>query len=185
MRMLTTPTTITPEILALCQRLGCTSVPEFVPVETHLEAEESDCFIDVEKQRNDHGGDSVIGWQIWEWPGVMIEAEFHAVWRSPRGRLVDVSYKPDGERQILFVPDPVRTYTGRKLDNVRAPVWNNPLVHEFIAVNEEFQQEIINRHGADYVGNVEITGRLEELYNRKAELQWQIPAAFARRLREM
>lgn len=175
--MTTTPDAVTSEIRALCTRLGCSPDPVYVRVETHHNAQENDCFVDIEKYQKDHGGDRVIGWQIWEWPGVMVEAEFHAIWRSPSGDLLDVSYKADCEKQILFAADPVRTYSGHKLDNVRAAVWDHPTVHEFIRVAEEFQQEVINRYGPDYVGEYVVDGNLAVLWQRLQQLQALIVAA--------
>lgn len=51
------------------------------------------------------GGAAVTGWTVWETPGVLLEGEFHVVWSSPAGELVDVTPKPDGEARILFVRD--------------------------------------------------------------------------------
>ena len=183
-QMVTTPELITPEIRALCQRLGCVEDPAYVPVHTRNGAERNDCFNVVAEHCKEQGGTSVIGWQIWEWSGVLIEAEFHAVWRAPDGQIIDISFKPDGESRVLFVADPVRTYNGHKIDNVRAAVWDNPLVHEFIRVNEEFQQEIINRHGADYLGEVQVTGRLAELYRVKRALPFQIAETFVKQRKD-
>lgn len=57
-----------------------------------------------EKVQND-GGQILYGWTIWEWPGVLLTAEFHAVWRNECGDLYDITPKPSGETKILFVPD--------------------------------------------------------------------------------
>lgn len=43
--------------------------------------------------------------EYWEWPGVLLTGEFH-VWVNPAGNLIDITPKPHGEVQILFVPDP-------------------------------------------------------------------------------
>lgn len=58
----------------------------------------------LEKVRHD-GGAIVFGWTIWEWPKVMLTAEFHAVWESPDGDLIDITPKPQRETSIIFVPD--------------------------------------------------------------------------------
>lgn len=52
------------------------------------------------------GGRPVYGWTIWEWPNVILTAEFHCVWQDPGGALVDITPKPKREPRILFVPDP-------------------------------------------------------------------------------
>ena len=58
----------------------------------------------LEKMKHD-GGIIVFGWTIWEWPGAMLTAEFHSIWRSPSGDLFDITPKPQGESEIVFVPD--------------------------------------------------------------------------------
>src|SRR5882672_6074126 len=42
-----------------------------------------------EKIRTD-GGSIQFGWRVREWPGVLLTAEFHAVWVDPDGTLVDI-----------------------------------------------------------------------------------------------
>lgn len=70
----------------------------------------------------EHGGESVVGWAIWEVPGVYIEAEFHSVWRASDGALHDLTPRPTPLDSILFLPDPSRQYRGRQVDNVRQPL---------------------------------------------------------------
>lgn len=58
----------------------------------------------LEKISHD-GGSILFGWTIWEWPGVLLTAEFHAVWVSPNGDRFDITPKPQKETEIAFVPD--------------------------------------------------------------------------------
>jgi len=51
----------------------------------------------------EQGGAVQHGWALWEWPRVMVEAEFHAVWRSPDGSRLDVTPREDSQQRILFV----------------------------------------------------------------------------------
>src|ERR1700733_3018912 len=37
------------------------------------------------------GGSIGFGWRLREWPGVLLTAEFHAVWVDPEGVLVDIT----------------------------------------------------------------------------------------------
>ena len=46
------------------------------------------------------------GWAIREIPQVMIEAEFHAVWRDRDGTLIDVNPRRERETRITLVPAP-------------------------------------------------------------------------------
>jgi hypothetical protein len=48
------------------------------------------------------GGAIRFGWNIWEYAGVYLTAEFHAVWVDPSGNLIDITPKPDRETRIIF-----------------------------------------------------------------------------------
>jgi hypothetical protein len=76
----------------------------------------------------------------------MIEGEFHAVWVSPDGGFLDVTPKADGERQILFIPDPDRVYQRRHVENVRLALIDGPAVHRMhLGVRQGVRQAIIHR----------------------------------------
>lgn len=81
------------------------------------------------------------GWTIWEWPRIMIEAEFHAIWISPDNIPIDITPNEYNVRRILFLPDDTRQYDfnkeGMRIDNVRRPLCDNQLVHDFIKIAEE------------------------------------------------
>lgn len=68
------------------------------------------CHFNVWVQTIHNGGNVQPGWLLWEDPRIgFCEAEFHAVWVSPEGRLVDVTPRRDQEKRVMFVPDPTRT----------------------------------------------------------------------------
>jgi hypothetical protein len=69
------------------------------------------CHINVWAHwKRNPGGGAVAGWVIWQAKSAsFVEAEFHSVWRAPKGSLVDVTPRKDGEQYVLFVPDPLRT----------------------------------------------------------------------------
>ena len=134
--MLTTPSEIGGAVDALQKRF--TLGPAFwVPVEARPDSTPGECYGDVERQAQEYGGGIVYGWTVWEWPRIMVEGEFHAVWKNPAGGLRDVSHKTDQEQRILFIPDIARTYQGHRIDNLRLALWDYPLVHEFIRLAEE------------------------------------------------
>ena len=112
----------------------------WVPVDPRADSTFGDCFKDVERQVSEKGGDIVYGWIVWEWPRILIEGEFHAVWKSPVGKLIDLTTKPDGEQRIVFVPDPQRSYEGRQRDNLRLALWDHNLVHEFIEAHKQMHE---------------------------------------------
>lgn len=63
------------------------------------------CHVNVYHRVREHGGQRVNGWLVWE--SVMFsECEFHCVWQSPDGDLIDITPRRDREVTILFLPDP-------------------------------------------------------------------------------
>ncbi len=126
----TTPRKVSEPIQLLCRRINPNAEPTYVSVHLEEWSVELDCFNNVERKVADSGGAVAYGWVIWEWPGVLAEAEFHANWLSPDGKLVDVTPKPDGEQQILFLSDPSRRWEGKFVDNIRQAISNTGLVRD-------------------------------------------------------
>ncbi len=115
----TTPKQITQQIHTLCRQVDSGSKPVYVPCRPVPHAQRNRCFSNVEAQVKAHEGAIRYGWTIWEWPGVGVEAEFHAVWVTPDGSLLDIS-PHDGEDSILFLPDTLgKVWTGEFVPNVR------------------------------------------------------------------
>lgn len=78
------------------------------------------CHLNVAAHARRAGGRIVYGWLIWEGPE-HLQFEHHAVWESPQGGFVDVTPQQDGERQILFLPDPARPWQGRRIAPIHLP----------------------------------------------------------------
>ena len=97
----------------------------------------------------------MLGWAIWEYPKVFIEAEFHSVWQAPDGVLHDLVPRQQPPVRILFVRDPRRRYVGRQVDNVRKPLTNDKNVKEFLAL--QGRMFALQNEGdlADYHGPLE------------------------------
>ena len=88
-----TPRTISKQVNRLISKLNLKAPPVYVKVQPESGAIVSECFPNVERKVLSSGGKMLCGWQIWEWPNVMIEAEFHAIWQSPEGDWVDITPK--------------------------------------------------------------------------------------------
>ena len=101
----TTPVAISADIIALCESLK-TDPPGYVPVQTDPNGMFGFCNVGVLEKTKADGGSIRFGWCIWEYPGVWLIAEFHAVWVDPTGALIDITPKPDGETCIVFAGDP-------------------------------------------------------------------------------
>jgi len=124
-----------------------------IPSNPFTGAVENDCFLNVQKQIERAGGEQVIGWALWEYPGVFAEAEFHAVWRDPEtGGLLDLNPRPYPWSVISFLPDPTRSYEGRQVDNVRKALNDNPLIEQYIHKAQQLFRlmntgELAHQHG--------------------------------------
>lgn len=155
----TTPPTISDHVLDFCRFVEPNSDPLYLAVEPAPQAEVNDCYTAVEEMVRQQGGTVCYGWQIWEWPLVMIEAEFHSVWRDPSGVLHDITPKIPPIPRILFLPDPTRQYEGRQVNNIRRALQDGPEVLEFFtACDTEF--EFMNRGArADQHGQVVLSGQ--------------------------
>jgi hypothetical protein len=101
----TTPGAITAEIIGLCESLNA-DPPVYVPVGDDPHGMYGFCNLGVLDKIKAEGGEIRFGWSIWEYPGVYLTAEFHAVWVHPTGNLVDITPKPDRETRIVFAGDP-------------------------------------------------------------------------------
>lgn len=139
-----TPTSITPDILDFCAKVVQGSEPVFLPVIPATGAQPNNCFPVVAQHVEQYGGSISHGWQIWEWRGVLVEAEFHAVWRDNVGKLCDITPKIPPTERILFLHDPERVYNGRQVNNVRRALCPFEGVRLFIdACDEEYA--LLNR----------------------------------------
>jgi hypothetical protein len=86
----TTPKEITPAILEFCREIDPTQQPVFISVEPAPGCKAAECFVNLK------GRPTQYGWAIWEWPHVVLDAEFHAVHKNPDGSYLDITPKSDG-----------------------------------------------------------------------------------------
>jgi len=150
-----TPAVLSPELRALCNALVPDGEPLYVDVKPLADAREDDCFPLVQQQVRSFGGQSVIGWSLWEFPTLFFEAEFHCVWRQADGNLVDVAPKRADCARVFFLPDGRRHYEGMQVNNIRRPLRQEPaLLAYFASFDSEF--DLLNR-GARAQEHGEIT----------------------------
>jgi len=141
----TTPKIVSHKIRQLLKKMGLSDKPEFVNVISEDWCIESECFENVNNKVKKEGGKRILGWQIWEWENVLIEAEFHSVWEDPiTNTLIDIT--PKTECEILFVKDPKMVYSGIRIDNYRMALRQDRLINDFIQVSRELNDVIL--HGS-------------------------------------
>lgn len=131
----TTPARIDPSVRRLIESLVPGRQASYLEVRPEPDAAVDGCFSNVRAKSERDGGRMLCGWQLWEWPCVLVEAEFHAVWLSPRGEMEEITPKRHGETSVLFVPDERRGYEGKVVDNVRVALDDDQLIRHFIRVS--------------------------------------------------
>ena len=180
-----TPAELSRPLKALCQKIVPNQpVPIYVDVHPLQGAPSKECFPIVEQYIQANGGSSAIGWSLWELPELFIEAEFHAVWKSPEGALVDISPKTEPTKRILFLPDPSRVYEGRQVNNFRMALRQDPVVigflrkcdeeYEFLNRGERAEQHRLSLESADIIEYQRIQITKEEFWLQMLSL---LPAA--------
>jgi hypothetical protein len=150
-----------PSVLQFCRSIVPDQEPFYVSVQPLFGQSEDECFVIVPKHISTHGGKQVIGWYIEEWPKVMIEATFHAIWQTEDGRFVDITPK-GGISRILFLPDTHRKYEGRQIDNIRKPLTEDKIIYRFCELAHDlFTLE--NKGDLAYESEITITDAMEEI----------------------
>lgn len=139
-----TPCIESESVKALLKKINSESMPFYVRCQPNKLGIENECFPLVDQYVQDHGGERINGWSLWEQPGLYIEAEFHAIWKSPEGNYLDLNYRPHKTENILFLPQPDLLYEGYQRNNIRLPLTNNKNVHDFLKV-KDYEYEFRNR----------------------------------------
>lgn len=137
---------------------------------------ELECQENVSRKVKRDGGKALIGWIIWK-SQVLIEANYHHVWQSPKGRIKDITPRKDREKNILFVLSPKQEDDGMIQDNIRQILLDIPIVHEFCEVSSEITK-VMRENWVPYKSmmsfNLPVVAKLNELEGKKASLLQEI-----------
>lgn len=154
-------------LLRFCRSVVPDTSPVFVAVRTEKTAEQNECFENVRLHVEAQGGEAVHGWAIWEWPKVYFEAEFHCVWKSPSGDLIDITPNVPPYPWILFLPDPRRVYKDRLIDNQRKALMRDPVLDKFYDVCRRWYQLKAPQYEPGFVESPEWYSKMEALYHER------------------
>lgn len=130
---ITVPNEITEELKLLLSKINSQEKPVYVICKYNNNDPKNECFPLVEAKVKAEGGERILGWQVWQ-EELIVEAEFHAVWKTPLGEFLDITPKEQHCDRILFVPDSTVIYEGKQVNNIRINITGNSLVDEFISV---------------------------------------------------
>lgn len=109
------PREISPDVLAFCRQLDPDREPVRVPVRPAPGVDPTHDLAGLKSHLTRNGGKVQFGWVLWEYPGWYLEAEFHGVWVSPAGELIDIVPRRDGITSLVFLPDSRRTFQGEAI----------------------------------------------------------------------
>ncbi|MCB1208280.1 MAG: hypothetical protein KDK97_03080 [Verrucomicrobiales bacterium] len=137
------PDSLTEEVLEFAASVVPDAVPVYVDCSPLKAKPVCECFPIVAEYVEKHGGVRELGWSIYMWPKVFIEAELHAVWRDLDGVRHDISPHQIPMKRILFLPDPAATYgETHQVNNRRKALSNDSNVKRFIdAANGIYAEE--------------------------------------------
>lgn len=124
--------TLLPKLLA---RINATALPLTVPVRPEPDANINSCFYNVERKIGRDGGSNCYGWAI-RFSPYIIEAEKHAVWKSPTDEYLDITPNELNSQSVYFVVDHDFSYNGQLVDNIRLNVTGERVVDDWIMVSE-------------------------------------------------
>jgi hypothetical protein len=164
-----TPHKITPSVLQFCSSIIQNQTPFYVPIDALPHYKLNECFNILPQHIISYGGKQIFGWSIWEWPRVMIEAEFHTVWQADNGRIIDVTPKEVGFTQILFLPDPRRKYEGCQVNNIRKALTGDKRIRRYIQVADELFFAT-NEGDLAYKNEFVLTPRIMKIRNEMEQL---------------
>jgi hypothetical protein len=150
----------------LIEKIGSNHRELFLPIKEEKYAKPGNCFLNVQQKVKNDGGSIIYGWSVLNGDFLM-EAERHAIWKSPNDELVDITPSTQNLDFTFFIPQELN-YIGQFIDNVRINKTKNEVVDHWIIISS-LRSKIFNtasRKG-DYI---EIPKHMQTLYYRYENL---------------
>lgn len=129
------PTKMDEDLERLCASIAPGITPVLVPIQPWKESLPGECFANIERYVQEHGGRRLLGWRLMRWANIMVECEAHAVWEGPTGALLDIT--PYTQVESLFLHDPNLRFTGHRILNRRLILTDSPLIAEMMRVQSK------------------------------------------------
>ena len=126
-----TPKSITPQIDEFCKSISSLD-PQFIDVSPTPQSRINDCFNNVKYYVEKVGGKQISGWAIWQRANILLHAEAHSIWESPKGEMIDITPHQGNDEKIFFLIDTSIQYQGNPIPSIYKPLTNSPLAKEFI-----------------------------------------------------
>jgi hypothetical protein len=135
---LTAPVALNDDIRSFCRSISDFE-PFFLDVEPESWSRQSCCNLNVQEYIKLHGGRMICGYKIWYHKPRYIEAERHAIWEKD-GNYRDLTFNPDAEDRILFLPDSLEKQSGMKLNKHRIRWGKDGRTRQLIEVQESSER---------------------------------------------
>jgi hypothetical protein len=158
------PEGLFPYVKNFCEKIS-TELPIFIPVKPESNSKISECFNNVDEVIKNKGGRRILGWRIWEWYGIMIEAELHAVWLSMDEEMIDITPLPFCFNKTLFLPNSDIVYKDEQIDNIRQPLIDSQNINEFIKMHKD-RFNLLNKGERSKQFEVKLTGEELSYFNK-------------------
>ena len=125
--------------------LSSDAAPVFVDVRPEENVAVNDCFPIVDEKIQKFGGERILGWTL-RHEIFLMSAEFHAVWKSPQGELLDITPKEilmPGDQNIVVPTDRIMfvaalhaKYEDKQVCNININISDSRLVDDIIDCNK-------------------------------------------------
>jgi len=173
-----TPDPTSSQVADFCNQVAPGITPALIPCQPVADEMDSKRSVSIVRQHvAKYGGEQVNGWAITETRGLFLEAEAYSAWRDPTGKLVDITPRPSPSKNLLFIQDEKRIYSGPLLDTIRHPLIDDVNVIRFIhalgkhaTLNHQLEQ-------AEQQGN---EGKADRLDRDLSKLEKEIAQLHAR-----
>lgn len=167
MKRETTPARISDKIMELCGQVVPGIEPVYVPTAAQPWCLPNECFPNVERMVKEQGGRQVNGWTVWQWANILVEAEAHAVWENPEGKLIDITPHDNGEAEILFLRDETMVYEGQSIGNIKLALTDSPLVAELLDLTKKTENIMCEYEPGTEIPVIELRQRLAPMAIRQ------------------